>query len=273
MEGRGVNKRDFSLVELLITIIIISILTSMLLPVVHGAKNKAKDINCQSNLKQIGIAMQLYRDDNNMFFAPDQSYPFSEPTALTRSSTQLISAYMGNTWKNSTVFPGYKESYFLDTNYSDYHPFYCPKEIIYKYPSDWVLPLEDHASAAGVNPIDLAIVTYNINVCLGYQAWDDSTPWLRTKRTLTYPSSTFIYMDGHDTTYTYWGYGTGTESRPGIGDSVSARHSRNANMVMGDGHVEQKDYDELHTLFSSLIAEDSLRFHLYRTGGTTPYAR
>ena len=61
-------KRGFTLIELLVVIAIIAILAAILFPVFAQAREKARQITCISNEKQMGLAMLQYQQDNDETF-------------------------------------------------------------------------------------------------------------------------------------------------------------------------------------------------------------
>ena len=65
--------RGFTLIELLVVISIIALLIALLLPALGAAREAAQQVKCQSNLKQLGIALHVYHQEEG--FLPDGKEP------------------------------------------------------------------------------------------------------------------------------------------------------------------------------------------------------
>src|SRR5215467_12315788 len=76
----------FTLIELLVVIAIIAVLAALLLPALATAKEKARRINCISNLHQFAMALHMYATDNKDF------YPRHSPAGTALWDLPILSA-------------------------------------------------------------------------------------------------------------------------------------------------------------------------------------
>lgn len=89
MQRRRQRGSGFTLIELMVTIGIIAVLVSILLPAVNTARRKAKSVQCQSNLKNLEQAFASYCQSNN---GRAMAY-ITPPTSYAPTGTQIQYGY------------------------------------------------------------------------------------------------------------------------------------------------------------------------------------
>jgi prepilin-type N-terminal cleavage/methylation domain-containing protein/prepilin-type processing-associated H-X9-DG protein len=179
----------FTLIELLVVIAIIAILAAILFPVFAKAREKARTSSCQSNLKQIGIGVLQYVQDN------DERFPLFDQRNPTIYWRALIQPYM----KSIQVFQCPSDSRTnLDGN--GVAQSYCGNENIFMWGGAGTVATR--AMAALTRPAESIMVSDQVNLQMAQTRTWVAADWnnqmgITNQPPLHMDGMNFLFADGH----------------------------------------------------------------------------
>lgn len=169
------RRAGFTLIELLVVIAIIAILAAMLLPALASAKEKARNIKCVNNNRQLQLAWQLYADDN------DDQPPFNNNGATTGWVWGIMNFTPNNTDNTNTI-------YLLNASIGPY----LQTAEVYHCPSDKSMASEGGALLPRVRSVSM---NWYMNGVLGFPQWSGTYPRYTRTAQIPNPSDKWVFID------------------------------------------------------------------------------
>jgi prepilin-type N-terminal cleavage/methylation domain-containing protein/prepilin-type processing-associated H-X9-DG protein len=231
------TKRGFTLIELLVVIAIIAVLAAMLLPALAKAKERANRTSCLSNLRQWGIALNMYVDDYSQIF-PDFSIGNNTPGAPTGYDQDNIywadlasfhaDGYGDSAWFNA--LPPYVSQNAL-WQYAANPTNFVNGRNVFNCPSAQFLPTE-------VAPLNRVAFCYGINF-KGTNGLVPVGPIFKAT-VVSHPSAFVFFSDVRANSGETPFYGAKPLNDLGAPrgslNHLSSRHTAGANLTFLDGH-------------------------------------